>query len=119
MSLAFGFLGSGCGFMSQTHNIIQSSIHRHYNAPNYNCLDITLCSVVLSGPTWETSLVVGKAMDLYHSQQVRFCVVDFQETLSPLVPFPHAKKSVEGNWTYTYVKLCSSRVLFACFVGLS
>ncbi|KAL1765386.1 vomeronasal type-2 receptor 116-like, partial [Sigmodon hispidus] len=90
MSLAFGFLTSGCKFMSKTHEMIQSTVGNHYNAPNYNCLDITLCSVVISGPTWEKSLMVGIAMDLYHSQEiVQLTFGPFHHILNDQEQFPY------------------------------
>ncbi|KAL6030847.1 hypothetical protein STEG23_024727 [Scotinomys teguina] len=70
MSLVFGFIGGDCNFTSKAHTIIQSSVKTHYNAPNYHCTQLDMCSVVLSGPSWSESLVVGKAIDLYNSNQV-------------------------------------------------
>ncbi|KAL6030842.1 hypothetical protein STEG23_024722 [Scotinomys teguina] len=70
MSLVFGFIGSDCNFMSKAHTIIQSSVKTHYNAPNYHCTQLDMCSVVLSGPSWSESLVVEKAIDLYNSNQM-------------------------------------------------
>ncbi|XP_042125695.2 vomeronasal type-2 receptor 116-like isoform X1 [Peromyscus maniculatus bairdii] len=90
MSLIFGFLEGGCNIMSQTYNIIESSVNLHYNVPNYNCIEMTMCSVVLSGPSWEESLVVGKAMDLYNYQQiVQLTFGPFHPILSDEEQFPY------------------------------
>ncbi|XP_036031972.1 vomeronasal type-2 receptor 116-like, partial [Onychomys torridus] len=38
--------------------------------PNYNCNDHPMCLVVLTGPNWETSAIVGTTLDAYKTQQV-------------------------------------------------
>ncbi|OBS67890.1 hypothetical protein A6R68_03569, partial [Neotoma lepida] len=90
MSLTFGFLAGDCKFMSKAYDIIQSSVKHHYNAPNYNCVKLDICSVVLSGPNLAESLVVGKAMDLYNSQQViQLTFGPFHPILSDQEQFPY------------------------------
>nr|XP_042125679.1 vomeronasal type-2 receptor 116-like [Peromyscus maniculatus bairdii] len=90
ISLKFGFLAGGCKFMAKAYDIIQSSVKYHYNAPNYNCINLDRCSVVLSGPNLAESLVVGKSMDLYHSQQVvQFTFGPFHPILSDHEQFPY------------------------------
>ncbi|XP_059109643.1 vomeronasal type-2 receptor 116-like isoform X2 [Peromyscus eremicus] len=90
MSLSFGFLAGGCKFMSKAYDIIQSSVKHHYNAPNYNCINLDICSVLLSGPNLAESLVVGKAMDLYNSQQVvQLTFGPFHPILSDHEQFPY------------------------------
>ncbi|XP_036031999.1 vomeronasal type-2 receptor 116-like isoform X1 [Onychomys torridus] len=90
MSLAFGYLTDSCKFMSQAYNIVQSSVGRHYNAPNYDCVDSGMCLVMLSGPNWEGSLIAGKAMDLYHPQQViQLTFGSFHPILSDHEQFPY------------------------------
>ncbi|KAL6085843.1 hypothetical protein STEG23_032608 [Scotinomys teguina] len=80
MSLVFGFVNDDCNFMSKTHTIIQSSVKSLYNAPNYHCIQYDMCTVMLSGPSWSESLGVGKAIDLYNSNQV------IQLTFGPFHP---------------------------------
>ncbi|KAL1764758.1 hypothetical protein HispidOSU_011069, partial [Sigmodon hispidus] len=36
---------------------------------NYKCENNTLCSVVLSGPSWSKSIITGKALEIYDSDQ--------------------------------------------------
>ncbi|XP_059100163.1 vomeronasal type-2 receptor 116-like [Peromyscus eremicus] len=89
-SLAFGFLADDCKFMSKAYDIIQSSVKDHYNAPNYNCVNLNICSVLLLGPNLAEYLVVGKTMDLYNSQQVvQFTFGPFHPILSDHEQFPY------------------------------
>lgn len=57
--------------------------------PNYVCSEDIECAVILTGPNWATSAIIGTVMYIYKSQQVRFYGVGLL-----LLPFPDAKKNV-------------------------
>uniref|UniRef100_UPI00202054DE vomeronasal type-2 receptor 116-like n=1 Tax=Myodes glareolus TaxID=447135 RepID=UPI00202054DE len=89
MSLVFDFLASGCKTVSQLRNCIQSSLNFHDNLPNYICIIWNTCVVVLSGPNWVASSIVGKTLDFYYSQQIlQLTYGPFHPTLSDHEQFP-------------------------------
>lgn len=63
--------------------------HDHSVIPNYVCSEDIECVVMLTGPNWATSAVLGTIMNIYKSQQVRFYGVGLM-----LLPFLDAKKNV-------------------------
>uniref|UniRef100_A0A8C8W4L9 G-protein coupled receptors family 3 profile domain-containing protein n=1 Tax=Peromyscus maniculatus bairdii TaxID=230844 RepID=A0A8C8W4L9_PERMB len=88
MSLAFQYFASECNTIWQMYSDIQSSVSID-NPENYKCDGNNMCRVVLSGPNWAKSLILGKAMDLRYSQQiVQLTFGPFHPILSDQEQFP-------------------------------
>ncbi|CAO2589926.1 Vomeronasal type-2 receptor 116 [Lemmus lemmus] len=89
MSVICGILRSHCKSESQLHSCIQSSLNIHHHPPNYICMNLKLCIVILSGPHWVVSSIVGKALDIYYSQQfLQLTYGPFHPVLSDREQFP-------------------------------
>lgn len=102
----FDFQEGGCKTMSQLYNHLHFSEEHNDTYPNYMCEEDTTCIVLLTGPNWETSAMVGTLINLYISQQVRFCVVGLQKNLSLLSQFLEAKNIVRRIIASCFVKQC-------------
>ncbi|XP_041911438.1 vomeronasal type-2 receptor 116-like isoform X2 [Arvicola amphibius] len=82
ISLVFQFPQGGCKNMSQLHRRLYFSEENNNDIlPNYICNEDTTCIVLLTGPNWETSAMVGTLINLYISQQL------LQLTYGPFHPF--------------------------------
>ncbi|XP_027290198.1 vomeronasal type-2 receptor 116-like [Cricetulus griseus] len=69
-SLVFGFYKDNCFGLSQLSSMSQILRQDPVFFPNYNCEEDIVCSVMLTGPNWETSAILLAYLDLWKSQQV-------------------------------------------------
>ena len=80
-SLVFQCLDHGCDTRPEIYIHFKFSELVHDFPPNYMCHEKTMCIVVLTGPNWMTSVIIGNIFNLLKPQEVRFSVVTLQEIL--------------------------------------
>ena len=91
-SLVFDFPGGGCKTVPKLYNSLHFSIENHDAHPNYNCDEESECILILSGPNWAISEMVGTFLNFFMFQTVRFfCVVGLQEIATQLLQFLDAR----------------------------
>ena len=93
-SLVFDFQEGGCKTVSHLNSLLHVYEEYHGILPNYSCQKEPMCIIVLSGPDWATSAMLGTLLNFYASLQVRICVAGLQEILISLLQFLDAKKIV-------------------------
>ncbi|XP_059109641.1 vomeronasal type-2 receptor 116-like isoform X3 [Peromyscus eremicus] len=90
MSFIFEFSESGCKTVSELYSLMPLFEEKEDLPPNYNCNEETTCIVMLTGPIWETSAMVGTSLDPYRSQQVlQLTYGPFHTILSDHEKFPY------------------------------
>lgn len=74
-SLVFDFPGGGCKTVPQLYNLLHFSKENHDVHPNYKCAEENECILILSGPNWAISEMVGTLLNFFMFQTVRFFVL--------------------------------------------
>nr|XP_048282546.1 vomeronasal type-2 receptor 116-like [Myodes glareolus] len=89
MSFHFEILSSRCKTVSQLRSCLEHSLNIDDITPNYKCVNLKKCVVMLSGPSWIVSSMVGKAMhSIIHQQILQLTYGPFHPTLSDCEQFP-------------------------------
>ncbi|XP_076420502.1 vomeronasal type-2 receptor 116-like isoform X2 [Peromyscus maniculatus bairdii] len=70
MSLIFQWPEGGCKNMSKLNSFMPLSEEKQYAPPNYNCNQEITCIMMLTGPNWKTSVMIGTLLDPYRAQQI-------------------------------------------------
>ncbi|XP_059109653.1 vomeronasal type-2 receptor 116-like isoform X3 [Peromyscus eremicus] len=90
MSFVFEFSESGCKTVSELYSLMPLFEEKQDFPPNYNCNEETTCIVMLTGPIWEASAMVGTSLDPYRSQKVLHLTYGpFHTFLSDHEKFPY------------------------------
>ncbi|XP_076424159.1 vomeronasal type-2 receptor 116-like isoform X1 [Peromyscus maniculatus bairdii] len=90
MSFVFEFPEGGCKTVPKLYSRMPFSEKNQDYYLNYNCNEETTCLVVLSGPDWATSAMVGTSQDPYRSQQIlQLTYGPFHPILSDHEKFPY------------------------------
>nr|XP_048308117.1 vomeronasal type-2 receptor 116-like isoform X3 [Myodes glareolus] len=88
-SLVFDFPGGGCKTVPKLYNSLHFSIENHDAHPNYNCDEESECILILSGPNWAISEMVGTFLNFFMFQTVfQFTYGPFNPILSDREQFP-------------------------------
>ncbi|XP_041509297.1 vomeronasal type-2 receptor 116-like isoform X1 [Microtus oregoni] len=69
-SLVFDFQEGGCKPVSHLNSLMHLYKENPYILPNYSCQKEPMCIIVLSGPDWATSAMLGTVLNFYESLQV-------------------------------------------------
>ncbi|KAL1764860.1 vomeronasal type-2 receptor 116-like, partial [Sigmodon hispidus] len=69
ISLAFEFAEGGCKTVLHLYNILHFSEKSQNTHPNYMCSEENTCIIVLTGPDWATSAMVGRVLNIYNTPQ--------------------------------------------------
>ncbi|XP_006992811.3 vomeronasal type-2 receptor 116-like [Peromyscus maniculatus bairdii] len=89
-SLEFGLSDINCKDVIQLYISNMFFEHDHSVIPNYVCSEDIECVVMLTGPNWATSAVLGTIMNIYKSQQIlQLTYGPFHPILSDNEKFPH------------------------------
>ncbi|XP_041498976.1 vomeronasal type-2 receptor 116-like [Microtus oregoni] len=89
MSFQFETMPSSCKIVPQLHRCLEHSINSHDITPNYNCINLKTCVVMISGPSWVVSSLVAKAMDSNIPPQIlQLTFGPFHPILSDREQFP-------------------------------
>ncbi|XP_028719152.1 vomeronasal type-2 receptor 116-like isoform X2 [Peromyscus leucopus] len=90
MSLVFEFSEGACKTVSELYSLMPLFGKNQNYYLNYNCNEGTTCIVMLTGPIWETSAILGTSLDPYRSQQVlQLTYGPFHTILSDDEKFPY------------------------------
>ncbi|KAK7797733.1 hypothetical protein U0070_011548, partial [Myodes glareolus] len=98
MSFHFEILSSRCKTVSQLRSCLEHSLNIDDITPNYKCVNLKKCVVMLSGPSWIVSSMVGKAMhSIIHQQILQLTYGPFHPTLSDCEQFPFLYQMAPEN----------------------
>ncbi|XP_036031998.1 vomeronasal type-2 receptor 116-like isoform X3 [Onychomys torridus] len=90
MSLIFQWPRSGCRTVSSLYSFMPLSEKKQYKSPNYECKEKIMCIMILTGPSWETSVMIGTLLEHYGSRQIlQLTFGPFQTILSDHDRFPY------------------------------
>ncbi|XP_059109645.1 vomeronasal type-2 receptor 116-like isoform X2 [Peromyscus eremicus] len=90
VSLVFLWPKGGCKTVSKLYSLMPLSEENQYTPPNYDCNEEIMCIMVLTGPNWETSAMIGTLLDPYRSQQIlQLTYGPFHTILSDREKFPY------------------------------
>ncbi|XP_076420420.1 vomeronasal type-2 receptor 116-like isoform X1 [Peromyscus maniculatus bairdii] len=90
MSLVFHWSKDVCKTVSKLFSLLPLTEENQEYYPNYECNEEHTCLVVLTGPNWETSALVGTFLDPYRSQQIlQLTYGPFHPILSDHEKFPY------------------------------
>ncbi|OBS76046.1 hypothetical protein A6R68_17502, partial [Neotoma lepida] len=79
----------GCKNVSELYNLIHYSEQNH-DPPNYDCDEEIECKMVLTGPYWATSVILGTVLDIFKYRQVlQLTYGPFHPILSDREQFPY------------------------------
>ncbi|XP_052618829.1 vomeronasal type-2 receptor 116-like isoform X3 [Peromyscus californicus insignis] len=90
MSLVFQWPKGGCKNVSKLNSFMPLSEENQYASPNYDCNEEITCIMMLTGPNWKTSVMIGTLLDPYRSQQIlQLTYGPFHTILSDREKFPY------------------------------
>ncbi|XP_059109638.1 vomeronasal type-2 receptor 116-like isoform X2 [Peromyscus eremicus] len=90
VSLVFLWPKGGCKTVSKLYSLMPLSEENQYTPPNYDFNEEIMCIMVLTGPNWETSAMIGTLLDPYRSQQIlQLTYGPFHTILSDREKFPY------------------------------
>ncbi|XP_059109656.1 vomeronasal type-2 receptor 116-like isoform X2 [Peromyscus eremicus] len=90
MSLVFHWPEGGCTSVSNLSSFMPLSEENQYTPPNYDCNEEITCIMMLTGPNWKTSVMIGTLLDPYRSQQIlQLTYGPFHKILSDREKFPY------------------------------